>query len=122
MNRNQKEKLARIKLRVKPKDKERIVKTANQCGLSTSEYVLQRALGYTPKTVNPDAFYHFYGKLCELLNQDLTPELQTAALKLFDEIYAELVDCGRQPVAEIRKEVSKWQPPDSGPSKVGSKK
>ena len=122
MNRNQKEKLARIELRVKPKDKERIVKTAKQCGLSTSEYVLQRALGYTPKTVNPDAFYHFYGKLCELLNQELTPELQTAALKHFDEIYAELIDCGRQPVAEIRKEVSEWRPPDSGPSKVGSKK
>ncbi len=52
MNRNKPEKLARIELRVKPKDKERIVKTANQCGLSTSEYVLQRALGYTPKTVN----------------------------------------------------------------------
>lgn len=122
MNRNQKEKLARIELRVKPKDKERIVKTANQCGLSTSEYVLQRALGYTPKTVNPDAFYHFYGKLCELLNQELTPELQTAALKLFDEIYAKLLDCGRQPVAEIRSEVVSWQQQASGPSKVGSKK
>lgn len=122
MNRNQKEKLARIELRVKPKDKERIVKTAKQCGLSTSEYVLQRALGYTPKTVNPDAFYHFYGKLCELLNRELTPELQAAALKLFYEIYAELVDNSKQPIAEIRSEVVSWQQQAFGPSKVGSKK
>lgn len=118
MNRNQKEKLARIELRVKPKDKEKIVKTAKQCGLSTSEYVLQRALGYTPKMVKPDAFYYFYEKLCELLNQEMSTETEMAALKLFDEIYAELIDCNRQSVADIRKEIFEWQQPDSGQSKT----
>lgn len=118
MNGNQKEKLARIELRVKPKDKERIVKTAKQCGLSTSEYVVQRALGYTPKMAKPDAFYYFYEKLCELLNQELSNETETAALKLFDEIYSELIDCNRQSVADIRKEIFEWQQLDSGLSKT----
>ncbi len=119
MNKNQKEKSARIELRVRQKDKERIVKTATQCGLSVSEYVLQRALGYTPKPANPDAFYLFYGKLCDLLNQDLSPAVEASALNLFDEITAEFLDSRRQPVAQIREEVAAWQPQASGPSKDG---
>lgn len=116
MNRNQKEKYARIEFRIKPKDKEKIQRISKKCNLSTSEYVLQRALGYTPKTVNPDAFYHFYEKLCELLNKELSPETEAAALRLFDDIYAELIDNSKQPIAEIRSEVMQWQAQASGPS------
>ncbi len=46
MNRNPKEKLARIEMRVKLKDKEKIKQIADKCGLSVSEYVMQRALGW----------------------------------------------------------------------------
>lgn len=116
MNRNPKEKTVQLLIRVKPKDKERITKTAKQCGLSTSEYVLQRALGYTPKAVNPDAFYLFYEELCELLNRDLSPEAEAAALKLFDDIYAKLIDTPKQTARQIRKEVAAWQAQASGPS------
>lgn len=114
MNRNPKEKPARIEIRVKPADKEKIRRTAEQCGLSTSEYVVQRALGYTPKTVQPDAFFHFYGKLCELLNRELSPETEAAALKLFDDIYAELISTPKQGRKDIMREVDKWRQPDSG--------
>ncbi len=117
MNKNQKEKPARIEIRASQKDKDRITKTAAQCGLSVSEYMLQRALGYAPKGANPDAFYLFYGKLCELLNQPLSPEVEKAALRLFDEIHAEFLAHKRQPVSEIRKEVAAWQQQASGPSK-----
>ena len=78
MNRNPKEKYARIEVRVKPKDKEKIKQIADKCGLSVSEYVMQRALGYAPKTVQPDVFFNFYDKLCELLNRDLSPETEAA--------------------------------------------
>lgn len=40
---------------------------------------------------------------------------EAAALKLFDEIYAELIDDRKQPPDEIIKEVTQWQPPDCGP-------
>ena len=56
MNRNPKEKFARIDIRVKPKDKEKIKRIAKKCNLPVSEYVVQRALGYEPRTVLPDAF------------------------------------------------------------------
>lgn len=116
MNRNPKEKYARIEIRVKPKDKEKIKQIADKCGLSVSEYVMQRALGYAPKTVQPDVFFNFYSKLCELLNRDLSPETEAAALKLFDDIYAEIIDTPKQAARQIQREVSRWQAQASGPS------
>ena len=57
----------------------------------------------------------FYEKLSELLNRELSPETETAALKLFDDIYAEIIDTPKQSKKEIIQEVTKWQVPDSGP-------
>ncbi len=117
MNRNEKEKLARIELRVKPKEKETVCRIAKSCGLSVSKYVVKRALGYVPKAVQPSAFFDFYGKLYKLLNRELSPETEAAALKLFDEIHAELIDTPKQPRKDIILEVAAWQVPASGPSR-----
>ena len=51
------------------REKERIKKNAAKCGLNTSEYLRQRALGYAPKAVLPDAFFHFCEKLDRLWQQ-----------------------------------------------------
>ena len=45
----------RIAVRVTVKEKGRIQAKARKCGLSTTEYVKQRALGYEPRAVPPDA-------------------------------------------------------------------
>ena len=88
MNRNPKEKLARIEIRVKPKEKDKIKHIAEKCNLSISEYLLQRALGYEPITVLPDVFFDFYNKLCELCNSsEITPETENKLLALIDEIH-----------------------------------
>ena len=60
MNKNTKEKFARIEIRVNQKDKDKIKQLAEKCNLSVSEYLVQRALGYEPKTVLPDVFFDFY--------------------------------------------------------------
>ena len=114
MNRNPKEKPARLYLRVSPQEKKKIDSLAESCGLSTAEYLRKRALGYVPKPAVPDAFYVFNEKLCELLNRELSPETEAAALKLFDDIYAEIIDTPKQTARQIRKEVDEWQAPDSG--------
>lgn len=116
MNRNPKEKLSRMEIRVKPKEKETIRRIASQCNLSVSEYVVKRALGYAPKAVQSNAFFDFYGKLCELLNRELTPETEAAAMGLFDEIYAEFIDTPKQSRKEIVREVAEWQAQASGRS------
>ena len=47
----------RIAVRVTVKEKDKIQSKARKCGLSTTEYVKQRALGYEPRTVPPDALF-----------------------------------------------------------------
>lgn len=108
MNRNPKEKYARIDVRINPKDKEKIKRIAEKCNLSVSEYVVQRALGYKPRTVLPDVFFNFYNKLCQLCNSEkITPETESKLLELIDEIHSELL--------LPRKENVKWLQQDSGP-------
>ncbi len=103
MNRNPKEKFARIDIRIKPKDKEKIKRIAEKCNLSVSEYVVQRALGYAPQTVQPDAFFDFYNKLCELCNSsEITPETENKLLALIDEIHSELLLPEKETVKQIK--------------------
>ena len=116
MNRNPKEKPCRLYLRVSPTEKKKITELANCCGIPVAEYLRKRALGYSVKAVVPDAFYVFNEKLSELLNRDLSPETEAAALKLFDDIYAEIIDMPKQTARQIRKEVTQWQAQASGPS------
>ena len=116
MNRNPKEKTCRLYLRVSPTEKKKITELANRCGISVAEYLRKRALGYTVKAVVPDAFYVFNEKISELLNRELCPETEAAALKLFDDIYAEITDAPKQSKKEIIREVAQWQAQASGPS------
>lgn len=103
MNRNPKEKFARIDIRIKPKDKEKIKRIAEKCNLSVSEYVVQRALGYAPRTVRPDVFFDFYNKLCELCNTaGFTPETESKLLALIDEIHSELLLPEKETVKQIK--------------------
>ena len=113
MNRNTKEKLARIEIRVKSEDKDKIKRLAEKCNLSISEYLVQRALEYEPIMVLPDVFFDFYNKLCQLDNTvGFTPETENKLLSLIDEIHTELL-------LPRKEDMRKWRPPDSGLSKTG---
>lgn len=50
-------------IRVSEKEKNLIERNAKKCGLSVSEYLRQRALGYMPKAVLPEVFFSFNDKL-----------------------------------------------------------
>ena len=65
----------RIAVRVTVKEKDKIQSKARKCGLSTTEYVKQRALGYEPKAVPPDALFVCLERLGELANKASSPEL-----------------------------------------------
>ena len=103
MNRNPKEKFARIDIRVKPKDKEKIKRLAEKCNLSVSEYVVQRALGYEPKMVLPNVFFDFYNKLCELCNSsEITLETENKLFALIDEIHSEFLLPEKETITQIK--------------------
>ena len=94
-----KEKKNSIYVRVTEKEKVRIENKAKKCGLSVSEYLRKRALGYSPKALLPESFYEFtekIGILYEALGTLNSNELQVEVLKLLDEIYAKLLTLGRK--------------------------
>ena len=62
----------RIAFRVTEQEKKRITVLARKCGLSVSEYIKQRALGYAPQPVLPEVIFPLLEKIGQL--QDLTAE------------------------------------------------
>ena len=64
----------RIAVRVTAKEKDKIQSKARKCRLSTTEYVKQRALGYEPRGIPPDALFLCLEKLSELADKASSPE------------------------------------------------
>ena len=88
MNQGSKEKPARIELRVTAKEKDKIQSKARKCGLSTTEYVKQRALGYEPRGIPPDALFLCLEKLGELADKATSLELDIEIRTVLKEITA----------------------------------
>ena len=104
-----------INIRLTPKEKEQMESLAEICGLSLSEYLRKRGLGYEPRPLLSDGFYLFYSKLCDLCNQQMTKETETVLLALVADIRRELL----LPQKQTRKEVAAWLQQGSGQSKDG---
>ena len=116
------DKNARIELRVTQSEKNKIARLAESCGLSQSEYVRQRTLGYAPRTEQPDVFFDFYQTLCRLCDEiadKVSPETERKLLEVVDEIQQRLLLPEKSTTAQIRKEMMTWQQQASGPSKDG---
>ena len=112
------DKKARIELRVTQTEKNKIAKLAESCGLSQSEYVRQRTLGYAPRAVLPDVFFHFYQTLCRLCDEvaeKISPDTERRLLETVDDIQQQLLLPEKSTAKQIRKEVTTWQPQASGP-------
>ena len=102
----------RIVARVTQKEKDRISDLAKRCGLSTTEYLRQRALGYEPKPVPPDALFHFCEKVDALVEAPFSAEVNAAAMTLLKDITTKII-------TPRKENVSKWQPQVSGPLEDG---
>ena len=75
-----------ISLRVTEKQRERIRAAAHECGVSPSEYLRQKALGYTPKPALPDAFFMCCEQLDRLCRPPFSKETNAHALALLHEM------------------------------------
>ncbi len=81
-------------IRISEKEKNVIERNAEKCGLSVSEYLRQRALGYMPRAVLPEVFFSFSNKLDELCiacEGKITQDTEGRIIALIDEITAELI-------------------------------
>lgn len=81
-------------IRISEKEKNLIERNAEKCGLSVSEYLRQRALGYMPRAVLPEVFFSFSDKLdnlCIACEGKITRDTEERIIALIDEITAELI-------------------------------
>ena len=85
----------RIAFRLNQKEKQIITAKAKKCGLSTTEYVKQRALGYEPKAVPPDALFLLLEKIGELEDKSTSSELDAKIEKLLTDIANSLLLPGK---------------------------
>lgn len=71
-----------------------IEQNAEKCGLSVSEYLRQRALGYMPKAILPEVFFSFSDKLdalCVAVEGKITAYTEEKIIALIDGITEELI-------------------------------
>ena len=90
------EKDMRIAVRVTAKEKDKIQSKARKCGLSTTEYVRQRALGYEPRAVPPDALFACIEKLGELGDKASSTDLDKEIYTVLKQITAEFLLPGKE--------------------------
>ena len=86
----------RISVSLSEKEKQTIQAKAKKCGLSASEYVKQRALGYEPRTVPPNALFVLLEKIGNLESKSTSAELNAEIEKLLKEITAVLLLPGKE--------------------------
>lgn len=81
-------------IRVSEKEKKLIKHNAERCGLSVSEYLRQRALGYMPRAVLPEIFFSFNDKLdalCVVCEGKISADTEEKIIALIDSITEELI-------------------------------
>ena len=110
-----KEKNARLELRLPAKEKEKLEQIAKKCGLSVSEYLRKRGLGYEPGPLLDERFYAVYSKLCEISNLPLQPDTEAALIIILSDLQQNLFLPRKQSKREIAEEVSLSQLQDFGP-------
>ena len=103
-----------INIRVTEKEKAQLDRLAQKCGLSLSEYLRKRGLGYKPGPYLDDRFYAVYTKLCEISNLPLNSETESALTAIFNDLRKNLFLPRKQTQREITEEVALWQQQDSG--------
>ena len=103
-----------INIRVTEKEKAQLDRLALKCGLSLSEYLRKRGLGYEPGPFLDDRFYTVYAKLCEISNLPLKPEAEAALTAIFNDLRQNLFLPRKQTQREIMEEVALWRLQDSG--------
>jgi hypothetical protein len=110
-----KEKDKRVELRLPAKEKEQLEQLAKKCGLSISEYLRKRGLGYEPGPLLDERFYAVYSKLCEISNLPLQPETEAVLITILSDLQQNLFLPRKQSKSEIVEEVRLSLPQDFGP-------
>ena len=89
--RTKKEKRPTICIRLDKPEKDKIERLSKKCGLSVTEYLILRGTGYEPKPVPYDAVFELIKRLDDLIDRDISPEVNAEAEALLKDITNTLV-------------------------------
>ncbi len=94
-NNKQKERTERLDIRLSVSEKAAVQRKAKACGLSISEYVRKRALGYEPRAAPSDELLAFTSALIELMNKnEASAVVEKTALELLADIRRSFFESG----------------------------
>ena len=91
----------RIEIRVTGREKEKLESYAEHCGLSLSEYLRKRGLGYEPGPLLDDRFYVVYSRLCEISNLPLKAETEAVLTAILKDLQQNLFLPSKQSAKEV---------------------
>ncbi len=83
-----------MEFRVNEKEKEKIDRAISKSGLTQSEYLRQRALGYEPKAALPDDFFVCCEQLDRLSRKPFSKDVNDAALAVLQKMNKVLTEGG----------------------------
>ena len=84
-----------IYTRVTPQEKQHIQVRARTCGLSVSEYLRQRALGFAPRAIPPEDLHLLRTEIQRLRKVDRSPDADRAIQGVLNEIRDTFILPGR---------------------------
>ena len=91
----QKERNGRLDIRLSGSEKTAVQRKAKACGLSVSEYIRKRALGYEPRAAPSDELLAVTSALIELINRnEASADLEETALELLADIRRSFFESG----------------------------
>ena len=102
-----------ITFRLNKAEKDKILQLAKKCGLNVTEYLILRGTGYDPIVVPYDTVFALIKRLDDLIDKDVSPEVNEEAMTVLKAVTASLV----YPVKEGGGVL--LPPQDSGRSKTG---
>ena len=91
----------RIEIRITGREKEKLESYAEYCGLSLSEYLRKRGLGYEPGPLLDDRFYAVYSKLCDISNLPLQPDTEAVLTAIINNLQQNLFLPRKQSAREV---------------------
>ena len=90
-----------INIRVTEKEKQMLDGLAAKCGLSLSEYLRKRGLGYAPGPLLDDQCYAVYSKLCDISNLPLNAQAEAMLTEILKDLQQNLFLPRKQTAKEV---------------------
>lgn len=82
--------------RVTPQEKKHIEVNAEKCGISVSEYLRQRALGYSPRATLPETIQALRRELRDFRRSGISSKSEEEVTRLLEDIRNELILPGKE--------------------------